>query len=202
MHTPVPGSAAKPLPRHDIYCAIHKALRLFMTDTLARVGRLDTGDAADVADTVVQLRQLLNSCRGHVARENCFLHPALEARRPGASSLIGAEHDEHLEAIATLEAEADALAARPEPAAALRLYRLLSRFVAENFDHMLVEENRHNAVLWEAYSDAELEALHGRLVASVPAAEMQLLLSWMLAALSPAERAHLQAAPADAGSVA
>ena len=35
-------------------------------------------------------------------------------------------------------------------------YRRLSRFVAENFEHMLVEETRHNAALWELYTDAEL----------------------------------------------
>ncbi|MDN3921294.1 hemerythrin domain-containing protein [Roseateles violae] len=201
MHTTESGGAAKPA-RHDLYCGIHKALRLFMTDTLARVGRLDLGDAAERAETLGQLRRLLNSCRGHVERENGFIHPALEARRPGVSATIGAEHDDHLEAIAALEAETAALAARPEPAAALRLYRRLSRFVAENFEHMLIEETRHNAALWEAYDDAELEALHGRLVASVPAEEMQLLLSWMLAALSPAERAHLQAAPVAEGSLA
>jgi hypothetical protein len=38
-------SAARP----DGYRFIHKALRLFMADTLAAVGRMDPADACDVA---------------------------------------------------------------------------------------------------------------------------------------------------------
>ena len=154
-HTHTPTLATQP-PRLDLYCHIHKGLRLFMSDTLTRVGRMDLHDAAERESVLGQVLALLDACRAHVARENTFIHPAMEARRPGASSGIGAEHDEHLDAIATLESEVRALTALPQPAGALRLYRRLSRFVAENFEHMLIEETHHNATLWEAYTDAEL----------------------------------------------
>ncbi len=201
IDTAAPSAHPKPA-RPDLYCQIHKGLRLFMSDTLMRVGSLDIHDADERQSALAQLRALLEACRGHVERENTFVHPALEARRPGASITIGAEHDEHLEAIANLESEAAALAALPQPAAALRLYRRLSRFVAENFEHMLVEESRHNAALWEAYSDAELMDLHHRLVASVAPGEMALLMRWMVPAMTPAERAEVvggMPAPARAG---
>jgi hypothetical protein len=57
--------------------------------------------------------------------------------------------------------------------------------VAEQFQHMEVEESRHNERLWAHYSDAELEALHGRLVAHVTPQAMAEVLRWMLPALSP-----------------
>jgi hemerythrin-like domain-containing protein len=186
-----PAKAAAAAPRVDLYSGIHKALRLFMTDTLLRVGRLDTGDADELATTLAQLRSLLELCRSHVAHENEFVHAAIEARRPGASQRIAAEHVEHLDAIAALEAEVAALAAMPREPAAQRLYRHLARFVGENFEHMHVEESSHNATLWSLYSDAELLEIHQRILAAVDPAEMGLVLRWMVPAMSPAERAGM-----------
>jgi hypothetical protein len=178
-------------PRLDLYAPIHKALRLFMGDTLARVGRIDLSDSADSSATLQQLDALLELCRGHVAHENQHLHPALEARRPGASQRIGAEHDEHLDAIAALGADVAALRALPSAAAAHRLYRHLAVFIGENLVHMNVEETAHNATLWELCSDAELQDIHQRIMASVGPDELALVLRWMVPALSPAERAEM-----------
>src|SRR4029079_2985507 len=72
---------------------------------------------------------------------------------------------------------------------ALRLYRHLALFVAENFQHMHIEETVHNALLWQHYSDAELDALHGRLMASIAPQEHLLVARWMLPASTPGERA-------------
>lgn len=183
--------AAATAPRFDLYAAIHKALRLFMGDTLMRVGRLDTDDGAEVAATLGQAAALFEACRSHVAKENKFVHCAIEARQPGASERIALEHVEHLDAIAGLEAEAAALRALPSAPAALRFYRHLARFVGENFEHMHVEESVHNAALWAAYGDAELIHVHQRILASIEPAEMALVLRWMVPALSPAERAAM-----------
>lgn len=190
-HPPTPPSAMQPTARPDLYAPIHKALRLFMTDTLLRLGRLDPQDAAERFQTLAQLRGLLQACARHLKRENDFVHAALEARRPGASAAIGAEHEAHLDASAGLELEAQALEARPDAAVALHLYRRLSRFVAENFEHMWVEETRLNAALWELYSDAELHALHRRVLASIPPDELLQMLRWIVPALNPPERIEL-----------
>jgi hemerythrin-like domain-containing protein len=191
--TMLSATAAKPAaaPRVDLYAAIHKALRLFMNDTLARVGRLDHDDPVDLNAALAQLQSLLDACRSHVAKENEFVHTAIEARRPGASERVGSEHAEHLDAIAGLEAEAVALRALPTAAAAQRLYRHLARFVGENFEHMHVEESAHNGMLWSAYSDAELLEIHQRILASIEPDEMALVLRWMVPALTPAERAAM-----------
>jgi hypothetical protein len=185
--TAVPATA----PRVDLYGAIHKALRLFMTDTLQRLGRLDTDDGAECAATLGQLDALLEACRAHLDKEERYLHPAIEARRAGAAGRIAAEHTQHLHAIAALEAQAAALRALPGAGAAARLYRQLAGFVAENLVHMEVEESQHNAVLWALYDDAELLAIHQRILASIEPAEMASVLRWMVPALTPAERAGL-----------
>lgn len=178
-------------PRVDLYSSIHKALRLFMSDTLGRVGWLDVDDADERDATLAQVDALLQLCRQHVAHENQFVHTAIEARRAGESAHVAAQHDEHLDAIGDLQTEAAALRAQPTPAAAHRFYRHLAVFVAENFEHMNLEETVHNRALWAAYSDAELQTIHERLVTSIPAFEMALVLRWMVPALTPAERAAM-----------
>lgn len=185
-----PASVAAAAPRLDLYGPIHKALRLFMTDTLQRLGRLDTDDAAETGATLAQLDVLLGACRMHVEKENRYLHTAIEARRPGASTRVADEHVGHLDAIAALEAETAALRALPSAPAAARLYRHLATFVADNLVHMELEEQQHNAALWTLYDEAELEEIHQRILASIEPAEMMTtVLRWMVPALSPAERA-------------
>jgi len=72
-----------------------------------------------------------------------------------------------------------------------RLYLHLALFVAENFQHMHIEETANNAALWALYTDAELHEIHGRLLASIaPAKELQVV-RWMIPACSPMERAAI-----------
>ena len=96
MNTPADTAAAKApaAPRVDLYGPIHKGLRLLMADTLCRVGCLDVDDRDEAAATLAQVGTLLDFCRAHVAHENQFVHTAIEARQPGASSRVAGEHDD------------------------------------------------------------------------------------------------------------
>jgi hypothetical protein len=193
QHTAALAAAAAP-QRLDLYAPIHKALRHLMMDTLLRVGRLDVADPDELNATLGQLDELLSFCAAHVAHENDFVHAAMEARRPGAAARTADDHGEHLDAIEALRVEAEGLRAAPADAAAisaLRLYRHLALFVAENFQHMHVEETANNAALWAHYRDDELVALHERLLASIPPAEHLRTARWMVPALTPQERAGL-----------
>lgn len=182
-------------PRMDLYAYIHKALRTMMTDTLHAVGRLDVHDSAELHAVCERVLALADACASHLAHENTFVHPAMEACRPGSSAHVSHEHEEHQLAIAQLcEAAAMLDAAGPGPAqaqAAQALYRQLAVFVAENFLHMHIEETEHNQVLQAGYSDVELMALEERIVAAIPPEENLAALRWMVPALTPAERAQL-----------
>ena len=182
------ASNAHAMPRVDLYAPIHKALRSFMCDTLCRVGRVDVTDAGELQQTLAQCEELLALCESHVQHENGFVHPAIEARRPAGSTRIAHEHEAHLRSIAGLREELATLRAAASPSRALRLYQHLALFVADNFQHMHIEETAHNAALWAHYSDAELLQLHGRLMASIGPREHLLVGRWMLPALTPAER--------------
>lgn len=184
-------ASAPASPRMDMYAPIHKAMRLWMSETLTRVGMTDAGDGPQVRETLAAVRALLDGCIAHLTHENEFVHPALERARPGTSAQIAGEHGQHADAVEELAelalvvetAEGDARAT-----ALQRLYRALALFVAENLEHMHYEETEHNAVLWAHYTDAELQALEESLVASIPPQEMMGILHWMLPAMSAPER--------------
>jgi iron-sulfur cluster repair protein YtfE (RIC family) len=150
--------------RFNIYTQIHKGLRACMAETLALVGRLDPQDPADVMDAVAAVRSLLEFCRDHLAHEEQWLHPALEAARPGASAVTRREHEQHLASLARLDALTGALANAGDGqrrTAALQLYQQLALFVAENFEHMHGEETANHATLVAHYSEQEIRARAG-----------------------------------------
>jgi hypothetical protein len=190
------SAAASNAPRYDMYEPIHKGLRSFMSDTLSRVGRVDVFDNVDLARTLTQLEALLSFCAKHITHENDFLHTAIQVRLPEGAARTSEDHFGHLHSINALWGESRALMAAGNDermALALRLYRHLALFVAENFQHMHVEETANNAALWAHYSDAELADIHHRLLATVGPADMMEVMRWMVPALSPVQRAGLLA---------
>lgn len=198
--------------RFDLYTGIHKALRRFMCDTLTCIAALDAGDDAEVAAGMAQLRELVDFCESHLQHENEFVHRAMEARRPGSSNDAAADHGHHAHAFTRLRLLAEATEQNRGAARAIvlaQLQRYLGVFVGENFIHMNMEETEHHAVLWATHTDAELDALHQALLASLTPREMASSLRWMIPAFSPSERAGLLAgmrahapAPAYQGALA
>lgn len=198
------AAASTSSSRENLYAGIHKALRAFMTDTLLAVGRADPSDPQDVADANGRVIGLMDLCEAHVQHENSFVHPAIEARTPGVCGEVAQDHVAHLHHIQRLRAAAQQLPGLDAPlqAGALHaLYLELSLFVADNLQHMHVEEMRHNAALWSAYTDAELRAIHDALVATIPPGEMMQVMRWMLPQMHALERLQVlggmrQGAPA------
>jgi len=182
--------------RFDIYTLIHKALRSFMSDTLTVVGRIDESDPADVAAGIAQVRGLLEICREHLFVENQFVHPAMEARRPGSACATATDHVHHEEAFERLETQllvVERSSGSKRKDALLALYRMVALFVADNFQHMNVEECDNSEVLWSAYTDEELAVIHKSILAAVPPPLMRENMRWMLPNIPHADRVSVLA---------
>lgn len=181
--------------RFDIYSNIHKALRAWFADTLVKAGNFDWTDDDDVDAVVNDIRGLMAMCRSHLAKENAYVHPAMENRRPGSSGMISGEHLEHECDIAALESQAMTLRALPvalREQRAKHLYHDLSLFIAHNLVHMHHEETVHNRVLWETHDDDEIRAIEHAIVSSLaPEQAMPLLTRWMLPAMASEERIRM-----------
>ncbi len=184
--------------RHDVYGLIHKGLRTFMLETLARLGRVDVEAAASFSGAVAQTRALLGKLSEHLRHENTFLHPALEARASGGSVATAIEHADHEKAFLALHQLLEACeqafdqGRRAElESSTKQLYLSLSFFVAENLAHMYREETETTKLLWRLYSDDELRGIEGAIVASESPEQLALGMRWMLPSLTPKERAGL-----------
>jgi hypothetical protein len=180
--------------RFNIYNNVHKGLRALLVDTLVAVGRMDDTDERDVVATLASVRAMLKLCLAHLQKENHFIHPALEARQPGSTARVAREHLEHEQAFHELEQQAcrvEGSSGAERTHAAARLYADLALFVADNLRHMHVEETGNNAALHKTHSDAELAALNGVIVASIPPGQQRAFLRWIVPSLTPAERARM-----------
>lgn len=179
--------------RYNSYGLVHKGLRTFMMHVLHLAGRTDWQDGDDCAKTLSEIRTLAHTCRSHLQHENHFIHTAMEARQPGSARHAAHDHLEHEQAISRLLADCDQLAearAADRNDLGARLYDRLALFIADNLEHMAMEEVDHNAVLWAHYSDAEIIAIEQALVASIPPEKAMHFLRWMMVAATPAERAE------------
>jgi hypothetical protein len=180
--------------RFDIYRQIHKAMRACICDALLAAGRIDPMDDTERAQLLAQVRGMLTFARGHLEKEDKFVHPAMEARAPGSSSQTAGDHADHAHAFADLEAALAALEhgeAGQRPAAAHALYGKIAQFLGENLLHMEVEESANNEVLWRTHSDDELLALELAIVASLSPPEKSYAAQWMLPFANPEERAQM-----------
>jgi hypothetical protein len=178
--------------RYNFYSTIHKAMRGFMSDTLLRVGRVDVADPCEVAQLVEQLRGLMAFCRSHIKHENHFVHPALERAQPYASTRTADEHVDHLMHIGVLERHIDTFEKASVAERALLVHQLyldLSEFVAENFEHMKMEETLNYTILTRHYTDQELLTIEGAIVASIPPPELMVGMRWLLGHINAGERA-------------
>ena len=180
--------------RFDLYGPVHKGLRAFLADTMQRFGRLDVEDPAQLREACEQALELLALLRGHVDHEDEHIHPVLDACRPGFAAQATDEHVAHRRQLEALAVEVRGLLAAPSYAAADALYQNLAELMAENLVHMRLEDVDHQAVLWAHCTDAELAALDGRIVGSIPPTEMMTYLRWMLPAMSPPQRLRLLSA--------
>lgn len=173
-------------PRADLYGPIHKALRHCQGETLSRLGRVDTADAADLHAALEALEDLLVFNEVHLRHEEQFLHPAIDDRMPSAVLRGRREHLHHGAAVAALRAEARAVVDAPPAARAHRMHQLylrLARFMADNLLHMDFEESVIGPALHSLHGEAELDALHQRLIDSLAPQEAMQAGRWMRAAL-------------------
>ena len=182
--------------RYNIYALIHKGLRAWMCDALTTVGRMDPHDPVDVAAALGEVRALLAGCASHLEHENEYLHTALEARAPGSALVTAREHEQHERSLARLERSVrsvEATTGSARAAAAMGLYRQLALFVAENFEHMHVEETQNHAALTAHYNEAEVFAIEQAIVGSLAPDEALTVMRWMAPSAAPHERAALLA---------
>lgn len=179
--------------RHKPYRNIHKALRRYLLDRVALIGRLDPDDTSDLQTWRATMEELLKVMNDHLVHENTFFHRALHHKGSANVTHFDGDHSQHLQKMALLKRQIIAVmhAEGGKTALAYQAYLELTRFVAENLEHMADEETLLTESLWMLFSDEEILAIEHRLVSSLTPEENQFYLRLMLPALNHPERVEL-----------
>lgn len=157
--------------RHNFYDAFHKALRLGHCRMLTALGAEDFSDAARNGALLSELRRLIVLNRLHLELEDREIHPALEARRPGAGQAAMHDAAGHAQALAELESlirSVEVATQARRSIAGHALYRCYALFAAADMSHMNEEETKLLGLLHQLFSDAELQAIEGRMLRAIP----------------------------------
>jgi hemerythrin-like domain-containing protein len=183
--------------RPNRYQPIHKALRAGLFDATVLVARTefaDAGEATVAARTVATLLDVLDS---HAHHEEEFVMPVVARHAPALIASLETEHGR----LEGLQAEIRALLPRTcsdvteeRETAGQLLARALTLLVADHLRHMDREETEAMPVLWAHLTEEELDAMDGRIRASLPPERMPVMMRLMLPAMSTAESAKLLAA--------
>ena len=182
--------------RHDLYGTIHRGLRKAEMELLSRLGALDAADDRAVRTMVADFRKLLVLARFHLVDENEHIHTALERVRPGATAEFAHDHEEHersFDELAVLLAKIEAAHTAERRNLVKALYLRYTRFMADDFAHMLEEETELQPLLQSVFDDAELAEIEGRIIASIPPDVMLDFIRIMVPAIDPDARQEMLA---------
>jgi hypothetical protein len=140
---------------------------------------------------------LLDLLDGHAHHEEQFVMPQFAPHAPALAASLEADHSR----LEGLQAELRALLPRTgsdvtaeRVAAGQLLGRALTLLVADHLRHMDREESEAMPVLWAHQTEQELDALDGRIRATLPPEQMPVMMRLMLPALSTPELSALLSA--------
>lgn len=184
------SSTAEPATPWDVSRAMHKAIRLALFRVTVLAGAADAGDDDSVDRLLGEWRDAAFVLRGHHGHEDEFWDPLITLHAPDLRDDLEAAHRLADASLADL----DRLAIKVAHGGAdrrdglLQLFHLdLAAFTAVYLDHLRVEEDEVLPRL-EARIGAELDALTVSILGSVPPAELDVFLRYLIPSINPAER--------------
>lgn len=166
--------------RYDMYNNVHKGLRRALCGLLTDAGSATAAEFPEIGSRWLALEEKLHA---HHQHEDRFIGPHLARIAPALFAQMEREH-------AAIDQELAAVRAAAAPNA---FYRALARFTSIYFAHMAEEEGAFSDALFAAYTDRDLMAIEGELVASIPPPKLGEFMAMMLPAMNLDERFDLLA---------
>ena len=184
------------MSRVDLYANVHKGVRAALSQTALLAGRTDFSSPAEAAEAARVALRLVALLDDHARHEDREVMPRLALIAPEVHADLQAEHARTEGLQRELADLAERLPSAP-PAQRLslgrRLHDALWRLAAEHLRHMDREETSAMRALWAHYTDEDLEAIHARIVASIPPDAMAEWAAILLPAVSLPERTAMLA---------
>lgn len=180
--------------RVDVYTEVHKGLRRELCDWVARIGRLDAENAAEIGQARLDFSALSSMLNTHARHEERWVHPLLSACAPDLVTELESEHNDHEARFELVVETFDRLneGGSSAPWAQLQtLYRKFAEYCGHYLIHLAREEGEAMLALQSKHTDDELMGLSNDIRGSTPPEEMASFLAAMIPAMNVRERVTL-----------
>ncbi|MFA4868892.1 MAG: hemerythrin domain-containing protein [Pedobacter sp.] len=170
--------------RFNLFKSVHKGLRALLADTLLQLQQTDFLIADQATIAVERIKLVLLLMHRHTKWEEDFIFPKLGAESQSMISFFTNQHY-HTDAL-TLNIDilicgfVEAKTNAEKEAVANNLLNAFVEFLAYNFNHMNMEEQLINPLLWNNNNDNELRALQLQHLNASTSRSEQVFLQWML----------------------
>lgn len=189
--TTTTAPAVAPAVRYEPFTPIHKAVRRTLFETAMLLGRTDFASPAETASAERAVAACFGLLREHAEHEDRHVVPVVAGFDPALGQALTIDHPRLERSAIAVDSLWPRLVHADGPSRVKlggELRRRFHSFVAMQLEHMNREENEVTEVLWANLSDADLMAISGRIVASIPPARMAEWVDLMLPVLSRPER--------------
>jgi hypothetical protein len=170
--------------RFNLFKSVHKGLRALLADTLMQLQQTDFLIEAQANVAFERIKLVLLLMHRHTKWEDDILFQKLGANALSMTSYFTNQHY-HTDAL-TLNMDIlicgfeEAKANSEKEAVANNLLNAFVEFVAYNFNHMTMEEQLINPLLWSTHSDNELQVLQLQHLSNSSSKSEQVFLQWIL----------------------
>jgi hypothetical protein len=177
-------------PRHEMYRPIHKALRHMLYTTSRSLGIADFRDDGVAGEAIRGLERTIMLLEAHAMHEEKHVHPQIKSKAPDVVASLEKDHQNDNKVyteLRRLSQEAGNATGDRKAVLGGAIYEKYNAFVGEYLGHMVLEEGDMQQVLWDNFTDDELGAIEGALMADVPPELMAQFLPEICGALNPDE---------------
>jgi hypothetical protein len=177
--------------RPDLYTKVHRALRKALFDLSYTFGHTDFRSDEEVALLQAKAAEVIHFLIEHGHKEDTYFLAPLEAKAPGSTAHDSAEHvviEGRIEEMKKTFMGLSNLPVAERLAAGESFYFEYNRFISDYLRHMDEEEMITTKLFYEHCTNEELEQMGAALVASIPPADMMMMLHYMVPAMDATSR--------------
>lgn len=175
-------------PRMNLYGFPHKAIRSSLSIATFTAGSIDYANEDSLKELKLLTDELVSMLQLHAKAEDDVMLADLEAKAPGSTAENMAEHEELEKMIEAFHEELKGIGSDSSPMALYDFYMNLNRFYSRYLEHMEMEERQINPLLWEHFSDEEIQGMQGRILGTFTPEESLMWNKYIVPAITPFER--------------
>jgi len=153
----------------------HKGIRHLLGQFSLVAGRTDYDDPQELGVLRSLAHRVLTLLEEHARNEDDVIFPLLEAKEPGSTAALHADHAVLDASLASIVSRLDAMDGSQTREDAHAVYLDVTEFQARYLLHLVREEHDFEPRLWPHYSDDELRAAEAVIAQTM---SPELLLAW------------------------